>query len=233
MKKSAAQTSVDVIDSTGNGAETPGVDVTYKDKDGIENRERVEPENGVVFEPKAFKMKKNRLAMAVVMNDAFVRDNTVKDLVYMDRLEKMARGFSGSGLTDPMDDTVKSKLDRSRLRTILPRIQKEMDASMPKADEVDYFFKEPTIRDRVRAKMGSGAVSLSKGLLMRETEREAFLVQQDGMIGTTRKEIARGASSGELRQKITKRVEELRGERARKIKEWMESANLDDSVPET
>lgn len=191
MKKSTAQTSVEVIDSTGNGAETPGVDVTYRDKDGIENRERVEPENGLVFEPKAFRLKKNRLAMATVMNDAFVRDNTVKDLVYMDRLEKMARGFSGSGLTDPMDDTVKSKLDRSKLKAILPRIQKEMDASMPKADEIDFFFKEPTIRDRVKAKMGSGAVSLSKGLLMRETEREAYLVRQDGIIGTTRKEIAK------------------------------------------
>lgn len=162
MKKTQNQTSVDVIDSTGNGAETPGVDVTYKDKDGIENRERVEPENGVTFEPKTLKLKKNRLAMSTVMNDAFVRDNTVKDLVYMDRLEKMARGFTGSGLTDPMDDVVKSKLERSKLKAILPRIQKEMDASMPKADEVDYFFKEPTIRDRVKAKMGSGATSLSK-----------------------------------------------------------------------
>lgn len=232
MKKTSSQTSVDVIDSTGNGAETPGVDVTYKDKDGIENRERVEPENGIVFEPKSLKLKKNRLLMAAVMNDAFVRDNTVKDLVYMDRLEKMARGFTGSGLTDPMDETVKSKLERARLKAILPRIQKEMEASMPKADEIDSFFKEPTIRERVKAKMGTGAVSLSKGLLMRETEREAFLVQQDGMIGMTRKEIAKGASNGELRQKITKRVEELRGERARRIKEWMEGADAEDLVPE-
>lgn len=231
MKKTPSQTSVDVIDSTGNGAETPGVDVTYKDKDGIENRERVEPENGIVFEPKSLKLKKNRLLMAAVMNDAFVRDNTVKDLVYMDRLEKMARGFTGSGLTDPMDETVKSKLERSRLKAILPRIQKEMDASMPKADEIDYFFKEPTIRDRVKAKMGSGAVSLSKGLLMRETEREAYLVQQDGVIGMTRKEITKGASDAELRKKITKKVEELNGDRTRKIREWMESANLDDLAP--
>ena len=231
MKKTPSQTSVDVIDSTGNGAETPGVDVTYKDKDGIENRERVEPENGIVFEPKSLKLKKNRLLMAAVMNDAFVRDNTVKDLVYMDRLEKMARGFTGSGLTDPMDETVKSRLERSKLKAILPRIQKEMDASMPKADEIDYFFKEPTIRDRVKAKMGSGAVSLSKGLLMRETEREAYLVQQDGVIGMTRKEITKGASDAELRKKITKKVEELNGDRTRKIREWMESANLDDLAP--
>lgn len=94
MKKTASQTSVEVVDSTGNGAETPGVDVIYQDKDGIENRERVEPENGVTLDGKSREMKKRKLAMASFMNDAFVRDNTVRDLVYMDRLEKMARGFT-------------------------------------------------------------------------------------------------------------------------------------------
>ncbi len=91
MKKSVSQTTVEVVDSTGNGAETPGVDVVYQDKDGIENRERIEPENGVTLDGKSREIKKRKLAMTTIMNDAFVRENTVRDLVYMDRLEKMAR----------------------------------------------------------------------------------------------------------------------------------------------
>lgn len=94
MKKTSSQTTVEVVDSTGNGAETPGVDVVYQDKDGIENRERVEPEHGVALDGKSREMKRKKLAMAAIMNDSFVRDNTLRDLVYMDRLEKMARGFT-------------------------------------------------------------------------------------------------------------------------------------------
>lgn len=90
MKKTVSQTNLEVIDSTGNGAETPGVDVTYQDKDGIENRERVEPENGVILNGKSREMKKRKLVMKIVMGDTFVRENTLRDLIYMDSLEKMA-----------------------------------------------------------------------------------------------------------------------------------------------
>lgn len=229
MKKTSSQTTVEVVDSTGNGAETPGVDVVYQDKDGIENRERVEPEHGVALDGKSREMKRKRLAMAAIMNDSFVRDNTLRDLVYMDRLEKMARGFTGTGLTDPVEESVRSKLDRSKLKAILPRIQKEMDSTMPKADEMDSFFKESTIRSRIKAKMGTGTAMPSKSFLMRETEREAFLLERDSTIERTRREISKKTSDAESRLKITKRVESLRGERARKIREWMEMGDVDET----
>lgn len=94
MKKTAKSTTVDVVDSTGNGAETPGVDVTYQDKDGVENRERVEPENGLTLEGESRQVKKKKHSMSSLIAEPFVRENTVRDIVYMDRLQKTARGFT-------------------------------------------------------------------------------------------------------------------------------------------
>lgn len=58
---------------------------------------------------------------------------------------------------------------------------------------------------------------------MLETERAAFLIEQDRKIGHTRKEIAGAPSDADQRGKITKKIEELKTERALRIKEWMEN----------
>lgn len=121
-----------------------------------------------------------------------------------------------------MDEKMRSKLDKTKLKAILPRIRKEMESTMPKADEMDSFFKEQTIKNRIKAKMGTGTDMPSKSFLMRETEREAFLLEQDATIDRTRKEISKEASDAESRLKVTKRVESLRDERAKRIREWME-----------
>lgn len=206
------------------------MDVTYQDKDGIENRERVEPEQGLAFDTETRQIKKKKHSMPALIAEPFIRENTVRDLVYMDRLEKMARGFSGTGMTDPLEN-VGTRLDKTKLRSILPRIQKEMEATMPKADEMESFFKESTIKGRVKAKMGTGTAMPPKNFLMRETEREAFLLDQDWKIGKTRKEISDKAADAESRKEITKKVDALREERARKIREWMEAKDEDAESP--
>lgn len=69
----------------------------------------------------------------------------------------------------------------------------------------------------------------SKSFLMREAEREAFLLERDSTIDRTRKEISKKASDAESRLKITKRVDSLRDERAKKIREWMEMGDADET----
>lgn len=129
-------------------------------------------------------------------------------------------------MTDPLEN-VERRLDKTKLAAILPRIQKEMEATLPKSDEMDAFFKEPTIKNRLKAKMGTGGSLPSKNFLMREAEREAFLLEQDWRIGKTRKEISNEAADAESRKAVTKKVDALREERARKIREWMEARDED------
>jgi hypothetical protein len=80
-----------VFDSTGNGAETPGVDVVYLDKDGMETRERVEPENGFMLSADKREKKKRKVPVAEAMKREFVRENTIQDLAYMRRLLELGK----------------------------------------------------------------------------------------------------------------------------------------------
>ena len=76
MARNGNESELEVFDSTGNGAETPGVDVTFLDKDGIETRERVEPENGIGFDASKRELKKKKFSVADAMKRSFVRENT-------------------------------------------------------------------------------------------------------------------------------------------------------------
>ncbi|MDQ1343566.1 MAG: hypothetical protein QG650_285 [Patescibacteria group bacterium] len=204
----------------------------YKDKDGRENRERVEPENTVSFDPKSFTMKKNKMPLKEAMKNSFVRENTVADLVYMDRLIKIARGVTGTGIVNPIIPELSAKMDPKRMKELVSRVEKEMSATMPKREEVTYFFTEPSIRERVLSRMGSGSedTPVPKSLIMRETEREMFLIERNRQENRIREEIQSGGYDAKKRAEIMKQVEAIKNERRNAIEEWKKQTVEEDSA---
>lgn len=230
MARNGNESELEVFDSTGNGAETPGVDVTFLDKDGIETRERVEPENGIGFDASKRELKKKKFSVSDAMKRSFVRENTIQDLAYMRRLADMADEKSGSGLTDPILSEIEGRLDRKSLREIRERLAKEISSTLPKRDEIPAFFSDPTLRERALSETASGSTDHVRSVLLREVEREAFLLNQDRKISNVRREAADRPSDSGLRSEITKKVGELREERLRRIEEWKKAPET--PVPE-
>lgn len=221
IAKTSDATDVEVFDSTGNGAETPGVDITYLDADGIEMRERVEPENGIALNSKKREVKKRKIPITEAMKRSFVRENTLKDLAYMLRLLELAEEKQvANGIVTPLISEIEGRLDKKSLNELRSRLEKEISATLPKYEEIPVYYSESSIRERVLKNIEGLGESEIRKILLQESEREAFLVFQDQKIAQIRREIQNQPSDAELREKIAKRVEDLRAERQRRIEEW-------------
>lgn len=221
IEKTSKGTDVEVFDSTGNGAETPGVDVAYLDKDGMEIRERIEPENGFALSTDKREAKKRKVPMTEAMKREFVRENTLQDLAYMRRLLELAEeNASGSGLTAPILSEIEGRLDKKSLKELRSRLDKEVSATLPKREEIASYYSEPSIRERTLAETASGTEDQIRKTLLRESERAAFILLQDRKMAQIRKEIQNRPSDEDLRKSVQKRVEELRLERSKRLEEW-------------
>jgi hypothetical protein len=237
MKRVGKKTDVEVVDSTGKSAETPGVDVTYKDAAGVETKERVLPEEGFSFDAKDRKKNKKKLVMAEVMKDDFVRQNTVEDLVYMNTVRKaVLEGKNPIESVMPKADAkFLAKFDTSRIKSFEERLGKELTATAPKKEEIPFFFTEPTIRERALKFADSGAASsgTTQGTdplneILKEVGREVILIEKNREMERVRREIEGQVPDAEKRKDVEKRVELIRKEMTDRVEEWKK-----EPLPET
>ncbi len=133
-KTSSGTTNVAVIDSYSDKAENEWVLLKYNNpKRKVWSEQRLKPENEFVYENSGRKARINSFSGEIALKDAFIRENTKRDIIYIDEL-------------------VKKKPDNANF---MKRLKWELSVSVPRKEEIPLFFDEPTLRQTVLASSGS------------------------------------------------------------------------------